>query len=278
MNHIQAIILDVAGTCLDFGSCAPVGIFKAVFKAHGVPVSDDEVRVPMGSDKREHIRRMLEEQPQIGKRWAHVHAGKVATDADIDQLYKEMEPIALLTLPQFAVPIDGVIDTLLGLKQKYGIKLALTSGYNRQMLDVTLEAAEKNFGFMSKLGITVTVSSDEVSVGRPAPYMIFRAMELLGVTDVDKCIVVGDTVADILAANSAGTMSVGVTGTGNGIGLSKEKFDRLTKEEQAERIQVAHDLLYEYDTGPVIKITCMAELETTFEQYYGWRMRQPTLR
>jgi len=278
MNTIQAIILDVAGTCLDFGSCAPVGIFRAIFKKHGVPVSPDEVRVPMGSDKREHIRRMLQEQPQIAKRWVNSHDGQVATDKDIDQMYQEMEEMALTVLPEYAVPIDGVIDVLLHMKNKYGVKLALTSGYNRQMLDVTLDAAEKNYGFMSKLGITVTVSSSDVSKGRPAPYMIFRAMELLDVTDVDKCIVVGDTVADILAANSANTISVGVTGTGNGIGLSKEEFDGLSKQEQGEMVEAARSVLYDYDRGPILAIKTLGELEAGFQEYYGWRTRQPVVR
>ena len=57
---------------------------------------------------------------------------------------------------------------------------------------------------------TVVCGSD-VPAGRPAPYMIFRAMERLGVTDVARVLVAGDTPRDLEAGtNSGAAMVVGV--------------------------------------------------------------------
>jgi len=45
---------------------------------------------------------------------------------------------------------------------------------------------------------------DDVSQGRPAPYLIFRAMEATGVLDVHRVANVGDTVLDLQAGWNAG--------------------------------------------------------------------------
>ncbi len=42
------------------------------------------------------------------------------------------------------------------------------------------------------------------SAGRPAPYMIFRALELTGVANVHRVAVVGDTTNDLQAGYRAG--------------------------------------------------------------------------
>ena len=48
------------------------------------------------------------------------------------------------------------------------------------------------------------VCGDDVKAGRPAPYMIFRAMELTNVVNVRELLVVGDTVSDLQSAHNAG--------------------------------------------------------------------------
>jgi phosphonatase-like hydrolase len=48
------------------------------------------------------------------------------------------------------------------------------------------------------------VCGDDVPRGRPAPFMIFRAMERCGAEDVRRVAVVGDTRLDLEAAWNAG--------------------------------------------------------------------------
>jgi phosphonoacetaldehyde hydrolase len=50
---------------------------------------------------------------------------------------------------------------------------------------------------------------------------------------------VGDTASDIKEGLNAGTWSVGVAGTGNGIGLSSNDFQSLDTEQQAERLRTS---------------------------------------
>ena len=56
---IEAVIFDWAGTTVDYGCFAPVKAFMEAFAHHGVPVTMEETRKPMGMLKRDHIRTML---------------------------------------------------------------------------------------------------------------------------------------------------------------------------------------------------------------------------
>jgi hypothetical protein len=52
------------------------------------------------------------------------------------------------------------------------------------------------------------VSSSDVLLGRPAPFMIFRRMEASGVTSVREVVNVGDTPLDLQAGSNAGVRGV----------------------------------------------------------------------
>lgn len=89
-----------------------------------------------------------------------------------------------------------------------GIKVFVDTGFDRPIVDALLHrmAWEKN-----KL-IDVSVTSDGVAHGRPHPDLIFRAMELAGVSDVKRVAKVGDTVSDFGEGNSAGCgLVIGIT-------------------------------------------------------------------
>jgi beta-phosphoglucomutase-like phosphatase (HAD superfamily) len=60
--------------------------------------------------------------------------------------------------------------------------------------------------------INASVTSDQVRSGRPAPFMIFRAMELCGVMDVRKIVKIGDTPSDLSEGKNAGCLyTIGIT-------------------------------------------------------------------
>ena len=96
--------------------------------------------------------------------------------------------------------------TFAWLKQQ-GIKLALNTGFDRDITEILLDA-------LNWQGVAdAVVCGDDVKLGRPAPYMIFRAMELTGTASVHEVLNVGDTVSDLQAAHNAGVVvSVAVLG------------------------------------------------------------------
>jgi phosphonoacetaldehyde hydrolase len=64
----------------------------------------------------------------------------------------------------------------------------------------------------------------DVTAGRPAPWMIFDTMEQLGVFPPAAVVVIGDTLSDIEAGRNAGAWTVGVTRTGNLVGMTSTEI------------------------------------------------------
>ena len=65
---LEAVILDWAGTTVDFGCFAPVQAFLDGFAAFGIHPTLEEVRAPMGLLKWDHIHTMMQ-MPRISAEW-----------------------------------------------------------------------------------------------------------------------------------------------------------------------------------------------------------------
>ena len=125
--------------------------------------------------------------------------------------------------------IAGADATFEWLKQ-HNTVCATTTGFYRSVVDSILHSSGWQDTFAAN------VSSDDVRKGRPAPYMIFRAMEAAGVDDVREVLNVGDTPLDIQAGNRAGVL--GVIGVLSGI----HKEQRLRQESPSHLIPSVADL------------------------------------
>lgn len=234
-NKVRAVIFDWAGTTVDHGCMAPVGVFVEVFRRHGVTVTAAQAREPMGTHKREHIRRMCA-MPAVAAAWKAVH-GTGPTDADVDALYVEATPLQIEVLPDHAEPIPGTLDAVAKLRAQ-GIRIGSTTGYNREQLDVLVAAAAKQ-GFEPE----VAVAASEVPEGRPSPYLCWTAAMRLGAWPASACVKVGDTPVDIEAGRNAGFWTIGVARTGNLVGLTLAELRALPFEEQFERSEAAQETL-----------------------------------
>ena len=82
---IEAVILDWAGTTVDFGSMAPVEAFRESFAQYGIEVTNEEIRKPMGMLKIDHIRTMLN-MPRIYDVFCEVY-GRAFEEADVQAIY-----------------------------------------------------------------------------------------------------------------------------------------------------------------------------------------------
>jgi phosphonoacetaldehyde hydrolase len=73
--------------------------------------------------------------------------------------------------------------------------------------------------------------------------MLFRAAERLEVFPMSLVVAVDDTPVGIEAGRNAGAWTVGISRTGNGLGLSCEEIDRLDRRDLDERLaDIATDL------------------------------------
>jgi phosphonoacetaldehyde hydrolase len=222
---IRLVVFDWAGTVIDFGCLAPTGAFVAAFAERGVVVPLAEARGPMGLHKKDHLRAMLRE---TAGRWRAAH-GRDWTEADVEDLYRLVTPMQVAAAKRYGRLVPGVRVCVAELRRR-GIRVAGTTGYFREAAEACYEAA-RDQGYEPDFAIC----ADEVPAGRPAPWMIFRAMEALGVYPPSAVVKVGDTVIDVEDGLNAGAWSVAVIDSSNEMGLGEEEFDRLSGPERDDR-------------------------------------------
>lgn len=253
---IETVILDWAGTAVDFGCFAPVNVFLSIFEDASVNVTLEEARKPMGMLKIDHIRTMLE-MPRINEEWQRVH-GQAFTENDVHTLYNQFETKLMESLANYTDPIQHVKTAVQQLSEA-GIRIGSTTGYTDSMMEVVTKNAA-NKGYQPDFLVTPTQVGDK---GRPYPYMIFKNMEALGSKATKQVVKVGDTTSDIMEALNAGVWAVGVIIGSSEMGLSEEEFQALTSEEQQQVIAKTKRIFEE--TGAHYTIETMAELPKLIE-------------
>ena len=190
MQNIRLVVSDMAGTTVsDTGEVARA--FSAAMADHGVETSPAQINAVRGASKREAIATLV--------------APKYGTDAArVEAVYASFKGHLQKVFTREAAPLAGAVETFAWLRGN-GIKLALNTGFDRDITELLLDA----LGWRGTAD--AVICGDDVTQGRPAPYMIFRAMEATGTTDVRQVLNVGDTVSDLQAAHNAGVaISVGV--------------------------------------------------------------------
>lgn len=255
--EIKLVVLDWAGTTIDFGSCAPAGAFVAAFAARGVALTPAEARGPMGLHKKDHIRELLR-NPAVAARW-RAAAGRDWAEADVDDLYRDVTPRQVAAAEACGTLIPGVTDCVARLRE-HGIKVAATTGYFREAAAVVVAAAKRQ-GYEPDFAICV----DDVPAGRPAPWMIFRAMEALGVYPPAAVVKVGDTVVDVEDGLNAGAWSVGVVDSSSEMGLTADEFARLAEAGRDARREAVRDRLHA--AGAHATVNRLAELPALIYQF-----------
>lgn len=243
--HVALVCCDLAGTTVDCGSTTPAIGFREVFARHKLVVTDAELAGPMGKKKDDHIREVLA-IPGIAEQWKKSHGGATPTDADIAGMLKEFIALDHEIIPKTSAPIRGVPEALRQLKAK-GVKIAYTSGYPRELMDLCLTNLKA-----AGTPVDKSVAADEVPSGRPAPHMLLRCLIDLNVASVQEALAVGDTEADIRAGKNAGFITVGVCLTGMLVGLDENALGKLSPEELAARKESARRKLFGYGADYVI--------------------------
>lgn len=240
---ITLAVFDMAGTTIDDGGAVYRALQLAVEET-GVAVAPEHLQTWMGAEKRSAIRALIElgggdpdEPTGRGDGGGSARDGKVDRAFErfrtiLGELYRDDPPVAMPGVPEAIAELQG-----------RGIRVALTTGFSRDVatgildrlgwvvrlggiegmdmdmgldVDVNVTSAAggqdaNSGGDAARVVIDALVCADEVAAGRPAPYMIHRAMERTGTLSTDEVLVAGDTVVDVQAgANSGAAITIGV--------------------------------------------------------------------
>lgn len=196
MREAKLIVFDMAGTVIEDAGEVPAA-FTAVLRNHEIEITSDSLRDVRGASKREVIQRFVERQ---------LGGSKADVLARSEEIYNSFRStLAGMYEKDGVQEIAGTTETFTWLQQR-GVRVALNTGFDRTITDILLNAMSWDRDL-----INAVICGDDVAQGRPAPYLIFRAMELSGVTSVHQVTNVGDTVLDLQAGQNAGVRyNVGV--------------------------------------------------------------------
>ncbi len=130
---------------------------------------------------------------------------------------------------------DGITPFFVELRSK-NIGIAITTGFPREILDVIIDALNW------RRIIDISVAASEVSHGRPAPDMIFKAMQGFDLAKginliASEIAVIGDTRSDMESGAAAGAESV------VGVASGAHTKDELIKAGATDVLAFATDLL-----------------------------------
>ncbi len=219
MKPIELVVFDLAGTTVKDNKDVHRVLQKAM-ASFEVAISIEDANDVMGIPKPIAIRALLEKRYNgsrtVNQEWIEeIHYAFVL---DMIAFYKS----------DFGVgEKEGVSETFRKLKENK-LKVAVDTGFDRQIVDSLLA----RLGWVENNLIDASVTSDEVANGRPHPDLIFKAMQLTGVTDVSRVAKVGDTASDLQEGTAAGCgLVIGITtGAFSEEELRKENHTHLIKD------------------------------------------------
>jgi phosphonatase-like hydrolase len=198
---LKLIVLDIGGTLIADHGEVPDAMLGA-FARHGITVTPQEFSEWRGASKRGMVRHFVTREHKSEALIEPIYADFTET---VTKAYEKVQPIA------------GAEQALKELRAM-DLILATTTGFDRPLTTAIL----------ARLGwphyFAASITSDDVSEGRPAPYMLFRAMEAARINETQVVMAVGDTPLDLQAANN------GSMGAAIGVYSGAATEDRLRKE------------------------------------------------
>jgi phosphonoacetaldehyde hydrolase len=249
-------VFDWAGTTVDHGSLAPIRVLQKIFADRGIDVTEEEARRDMGVLKKDHIRSLLS-FPRIAREWEKRYQ-QAPGERDVETLFADFIPQQKACLSECSNVIAGVADAVQRLRDR-GLKIGSTTGYTRPLVEVLLPHAARQ-GYVPDCALC----PDDVGAGRPAPWMIYENAVRMKVYPLEAVVKVGDTISDIEEGLNAGTWAVGVTQTGNMIGMTVEQWTALAESERSMRLQDARQRFL--DAGAHYVIDTLAEIDRVVDR------------
>jgi beta-phosphoglucomutase-like phosphatase (HAD superfamily) len=148
----KLVVCDLVGTLIrDSDLMTPA--LLSVLSDHGVFPDEREVISIRGRSKRDAIKQLL-------------HGDDMLAHVVFESFRARLQESFLLNGIQ---PVDGAEQVCRRLRRA-GVRVAVTSGLDKETARALIDALSWEQGLLE-----VLITADDVPVGRPAPFMIFRA-------------------------------------------------------------------------------------------------------
>jgi phosphonatase-like hydrolase len=181
----ELVVSDFAGTTMKEEGAVLVA-YRLALTEFDIPFTEDDLAARRGASKRAVFQELAARVKAPDE--ADAIAGKALAIFE-DSLKREYESGPVKEIEGAGAAVASLRDA--------GVKVALTSGFERGVVDLLV----RRLGWADLFDRVY--ASDDAPAGRPAPYLIYRAMTDLRVFDVGRVCVVGDTPLDLQAASNA---------------------------------------------------------------------------
>jgi phosphonatase-like hydrolase len=181
----ELVVSDFAGTAMKEEGSVLVA-YRLALTEFDIPFTEDDLAARRGASKRA-VFEELAARARPGEETSGIAERALAAFEDALRREYESGPVR---------EIEGAGAAVAALRAA-GIKVALTSGFERGVVDLLV----RRLGWADLFDRVY--ASDDAPAGRPAPYLIYRAMMDLRVFDVGRVAVIGDTPLDLRAASNA---------------------------------------------------------------------------
>ncbi len=148
-------------------------------------------------------------------------------------MYADFLPLQKATLADHSQLISGAAEVVQWCRDR-GLKIGSSTGYTRELMEVVTAAAATQ-GYVADC----VLCSEDAPKCRPAPFLLFEAAKRMGVYPMWHVVKVDDTPVGIQAGRNAGCWTIGITRTGNCVGLSETELAQLSPAEQQQHIDEA---------------------------------------
>jgi len=186
-----AILFDLDGTLLDT-AYRHVTAWASALRDAGVLVPEWKIHRRIGMNGRALVRQLIREH------------GSHSSRIDVERLEKTHDTVFNRSI-SFIQPLPGA-QKLLRHLTKSGVIWAIATAGGKQQTKKLL----RRLPIPTK---TVVVTGDDVAKAKPSPDVFVSAADRLGVP-VEDCVVVGDSVWDMLAAGRRRALAVGLLSGG----------------------------------------------------------------
>ena len=214
MNPIKLVVFDLSGTTVEDDNAVAKSLFQAA-KEFDLPVTLEDFQESIGTNKIHLYQYMI----------AKARGENLSIDQLEKKQYPELEAEALILFDRYTEIMISYYETQVsampGAEEVFewchsqGIRVATDTGFHGNVVEAIMNGLDwKNRGLID-LAVHVELTG---GVGRPAPFMIFYAMEQLGIHSVHEVVKIGDTPADLLSGYHAGCKgNIGVLSGANSV-------------------------------------------------------------
>lgn len=196
-KNVKLLVFDMAGTTVNEKGIVYQTLYDTI-KNFGLNISQKEISNWHGSNKYEVLNHYLTNDSNVSLEIRNCLRDQLYSNFDnnLKERYFNSSNLEL---------IDPQLPELFQKIQKKNIKIALNTGYSQEIQESIIRRLNMN-EFIDDY-----ISSEQVKLGRPYPYMIYNLMERNKIECIQSVMKFGDTQNDILEGTNANCLaSVGV--------------------------------------------------------------------